>query len=308
MKNIQYDETQYVLDPEFQPFAEKLALNNPHMVLTLRGCSTSQLTAFTKRAKIKGAFNDERTDGKRHIRRMRVFHNEQYLGDVSADLRYNRNKINDIIFGVHSERIDNERGSRNTTVTSKLDGALRNAKRYLVAKNIDEIFEAGRSHVRDNYAGSLRNLRSPITSGQTSRMGTSMQVYIYNQLKGIPIPDKIKDSLETQMSDPNYEKGMQEYNLAEEMISFEKHLVPIVVHGNNYLYRLSTNGNPLNVFSDGATVCTTFENLPPLWQDRVAVLQLMEDREMVRGVGYRADGSAFLILDKEVDMFANVPF
>lgn len=307
MKNIQYDETKYVLDPEFQPFAEKLALNNPHMVLTLRGCNESQLTAYTKRSMLKGSFNTEHPDGKRYIRRMRVFQNEQYLGDASADLRYNRNKPNDIIFGVHSERVDNDRGTRNTTVTSKLDGALRNAKRYLVAKNVDEIFEAGRAFIRDNYTSSLRQLRMPITGGAMSRYTSALQLYIYNGLKGITIPDKIKDSIELGMNDPAYEKGMQEFNLAEEMISFEKHLIPVVVHGNNYLYKLD-DGSALPTFSTGATVCTTFENLPPLWQDRIAVLQLMEDREMVRGVGYRANETGFYLLDKEVDMFANVPF
>ena len=307
MKNIQYDETKYVLDPEFQPFAEKLALNNPHMVLTLRGCNESQLTAYTKRSMLKGSFNTEHPDGKRYIRRMRVFQNEQYLGDASADLRYNRNKPNDIIFGVHSERVDNDRGTRNTTVTSKLDGALRNAKRFLVAKNVDEIFDAGRSFIRDNYTSSLRQLRMPITGGAMSRYTSALQLYIYNGLKGITIPDKIKDSIELGMNDPAYEKGMQEFNLAEEMISFEKHLIPVVVHGHNYLYKLD-DGSALPTFSTGATVCTTFENLPPLWQDRIAVLQLMEDREMVRGVGYRANETGFYLLDKEVDMFANVPF
>jgi len=162
--------------------------------------------------------------------------------------------------------------------------------------------------VRDNYVSALRNLRIPITSGPLSRSVSMLQLYIYNNMKGIPVPDKVKDGIEAGMADPAYEKGMQEFNLAEEMVSFERHLVPVVVHGNNYLYKLSTNGDTLNAFSDGATVCTTFENLPSLWQDRIAVLQLMEDREMVRGVGFRASSEHFLLLDKEVDLFANVPF
>jgi hypothetical protein len=309
MKNIHYDETKYALDPEFKPFVDKLALNNSHMIFTLRGYNEHNLSANTKRSMIKSSFNTEHPEGKRYIRKMRVYQNEQLVGEINADLRYNRSKPSDIIYGVISERIDNDRGARNMTVTSKLDAALRNAKRYLVPKNMDEVFDAGRTYIKEHYLSSMRDLRMPIHGGVLSRHSTVMQLYIYNLLNDIPIPDKIKEGIEVAMADPKYASGMREYNLAEEMVGLEKHLVPVVVHGSNYLYRLpEDNGTPMNTFSNGAVVCTAYENLSSLWQDRVAVLQLMEDHELVRGVGYRANSTHFLILDKEVDMFANVPF
>ena len=155
----------------------------------------------------------------------------------------------------------------------------------------------------------MRDLRSPIAGGALLRYTAALQLYIYNGIKNIPIPDKVKDSIEQVMAEPAYEKGMREFNLAEEMVGLEKHLVPVVVHGSNYLYRLpEDSGTPMNTFSNGAVVCAAYENLSSLWQDRIAVLQLMEDRELVRGVGYRANSTHFLILDKEVDLFANVPF
>ena len=98
-----------------------------------------------------------------------------------------------------------------------------------------------------------------------------------------------------------YDKAMQEYNLAEETMTLEKYLTPIVVSSGNYMYRLTDGHHRLTSFVEGPVVCTTFENLPPKWQDKVAVLQLMEDRELVRGVGYRADEANFLLLDYDVD-------
>jgi hypothetical protein len=39
-----------------------------------------------------------------------------------------------------------------------------------------------------------------------------------------------------------------------------------------------------------------FEALPLEWQNRLAVLQLMEDNEVVKDVGYRVDADKFLIV------------
>ena len=211
MKNIHYDETKYVLDPDFKPFVDKLALGSAHLLFTMRGYTESALSGVTKRNVIQSGFQaSEHPEGKRYIRRMRVYHGEQYLGDVSADMRYNRNKPNDVIYGVHSERIDNSRGTRNTTATNKLDTAVRNAKRYLVAKNIDEIYEGGREFARSRYVDSIRTLRGPIVNSQMSRSQANMQVYIYNKLKGIPVPQKIEDTVNQTMLTDAYDKAMQE--------------------------------------------------------------------------------------------------
>jgi len=39
-----------------------------------------------------------------------------------------------------------------------------------------------------------------------------------------------------------------------------------------------------------------FDLLPVAWQERIAVLQLMEDHEVVRDVGYRYNATHFFIL------------
>jgi hypothetical protein len=72
------------------------------------------------------------------IYKIKVFQEGEELGAISMSERYNRGN-KELVYGIHSFRINKERGDREATLSKNLKVALRTAKKVLVNRQDDEL-------------------------------------------------------------------------------------------------------------------------------------------------------------------------
>jgi hypothetical protein len=73
-----------------------------------------------------------------HIYKVKVFQEGEELGAISMSERYHQGN-KEIVYGVHSFRINKERGDREATLTKNFKVALRTVKKVLVSRADDEL-------------------------------------------------------------------------------------------------------------------------------------------------------------------------
>jgi hypothetical protein len=73
-----------------------------------------------------------------HIYKIKVFQEGEELGAVSMSERYHQGN-KEIVYGVHSFRINKERGDREATLTKNFKTALRTVKKVLVSREDSEL-------------------------------------------------------------------------------------------------------------------------------------------------------------------------
>ena len=280
----------YVMDPMLAELVTPLALAMPSYTFTTRTMDDTQFLHYSHPVALK-ARSVHAPEGKKFMRKLFVFCEDENMGELLVDTRYSRSSGTDLVWEIKCWRIENERGSRNTTKTTKLDVAKRAVKKYFLPKGLDEVLENSKD-VLYNCDRALVRLASDISRNALFKNHSDLQEYVYYQLTGQEIPIQLKQRVETKMTSDKYHKAMSEFDLAASMDARKDKLI-VIRHKGGYLYR-----EP--VARDGdvkmATMFQSFEELPSLWQDRLAVLQLMEDEEVVRDVGYRHNDTHFVIL------------
>lgn len=281
----------YDLDPMLAELVTPLALSMPSYTFTTRTMDETQYKYWSSGTTVKNRAITA-GEGREFIRKVFVFCEDENLGELSVDTKYSRSNGNVAVWDIRCWRISNERGARNCTRTSKLDVAKRVVKKHFLPKAFDEILQ-NESSILYDYDRALHRLASDITRSSLLRNNADLQVFVYRQLTKQEVPTQIKTYLETMMRSNKYEKAMGQFELAVSMEGRKDRLV-IIRHKGGYLYKQDVvKGEDL---TEAVTMFQMFEELPSLWQDRIAVLQLMEDEEVVRDVGYRRDADNFVIL------------
>jgi len=156
--------------------------------------------------------------------------------------------------------------------------------------NVAEIVGKASSDLHHAYVGALRDLSRPIEHSNMIPSTTVMQRYVYLLLRKEEIPDGVDKAVRDAMLSERYEKAMLEYMLAAKMR--DKQMALVVQHNNLFLHRRVTP----DVIEQ-----KTFDELPLAVQNAVAVLQLMEDSELVDDVGFRYNDRNFLIVNTLFD-------
>ena len=281
----------YVMDPMLAELVTPLALAMPSYTFTTRTMDDTQFVHYTYPVTLK-ARSVQAPEGKKFMRKLFVFCEDENMGELLVDTRYSRSSGTDLVWEIKCWRIANERGSRNTTKTTKLDVAKRAVKKYFLPKGLDEVLENSKD-VLYNCDRALVRLASDISRNALFKNHSDLQEYVYYQLTGQEIPIQLKQRVETKMTSDKYHKAMSEFNLAASM-DVRKDKLLVIRHKGGYLYKEPVvRGSAL---TEMVTMFQSFEELPSLWQDRLAVLQLMEDEEVVRDVGYRHNDTHFVIL------------
>jgi hypothetical protein len=279
------------MDPMLAELVTPLALAMPSYTFTTRTMDDTQFLHYSYPVALKNR-SVQAPEDKRFMRRLFVFCEDENLGELSVDSRYSRRSSTDLVWEVKSWRIFNERGDRSTTKTTKVDVAKRAVKKYFLPKGLDEVLENSKG-VLYNCDRALARLASDISRNTLFKNHSDVQEYVYYQLMGQEIPIQLKQRVEAKMTSDKYHKAMSEFNLAASM-DVRKDKLFVIRHKGGYLYRA-----PVREDEDedkSSVMFQTFEELPSLWQDRLAVLQLMEDEEVVRDVGYRHNDTHFVIL------------
>jgi hypothetical protein len=281
----------YVIDPMLAELITPLALAMPSYTFTTRTMDDTQFTLYSFSVTLKNR-SVQAPEGKRFMRRLFVFCEDENLGELSVDSRYSRRSSTDLVWEVKSWRICNGRGDRSTTKTTKVDVAKRAIKKYFLPKGLDEVLK-NNAEVMYDCDRALGRLANDISRNALFKNHSDLQQYVYYQLMGQEIPIWLKQRVETKMTSDKYHKAMSKFDLAASM-DVRKDKLIVIRHKGGYLYKepVSENGDE----DKSSVMFQTFEELPSLWQDRLAVLQLMEDEEVVRDVGYRRNDTHFVIL------------
>jgi len=284
LANIQIPDKR-ILDPFLAKLVNKLALDNPQWTFSWKKASenSSPWPLVTKKDAEGNVI--KAPDGFEYLRTINVVEQGERLGRLHVDFRYGRSTT--AVYQIESWRIESSRGARNATTTEKFDIAVRKVKKNFVRMNHDETMGKAESSIRTGMFGTLRELREPIHRTSLVKDTVGLQKYVFCMVRGLPIPDEIRTTVETVFASEKYEEHMSWYELGNEI---ENHQ-----HANNMVYVVNHGGLYLCKAQDDI-MTLDFDSLPVAWQERIAVLQLMEDHEVVRDVGYRYNATHFYII------------
>jgi len=271
-----------ILDPALAHFVVPFALANPTYSFTNtkkdRGSSTLSIDKI-------GDNYISAPDDKRFTRELLVYSNNQKVGTVYVEKDWRKSVI---MYCIQSDRIQKTRGTRDVTSSSKLNIAMRHAKKYWKAKDLAELYGLGNAKVRNELRDSISNLKHRIVRGsEIGNKWIKVQVYMFHMLTNREISPVTKQEVEAIFTNPSYEKHMGDYRLArdiERLLDTNK-VISIIKHEDGYMF-----------YENDTVVCKVYEDLPEDWQNKLAVLQLVSDEEIVRDVGFKYTNESFAII------------
>ena len=280
---------EYLLDPKLAELVDKLALRNPTHTYGTKGMNAENQAGNSglRPLGVSGRV-PEREDGLRYLRKITVYYGSELLGTLSLDIRYGRSSGTEVVYSIKSWRINNERGTHNLTRTAKLDSALRSAKAAFVPQNVDELMHKADEQVSGALMQALSDLKRPITHSTLVRSHIALQKYVFYALSSEEMPASLKHEVETCFTSDKYKAAMAEYELAKHMADIP--MRTIRAHNGGYLMRvddLKNKGRTVKHFA--------YDELPEKVQSNIAVLQLMQDGELVYDVGFRFNADCFAI-------------
>ena len=284
LANIQIPDKR-MLDPFLEKLVHKLALDHPQWTFSWKKANENSSRWPLVTQKDAEGNNIQAPDDFQYLRVIHVVEQGERLGKIWVNLRYGRSTTP--VYCVESWRIKSSRGAQNATTTEKFDIAVRKVKKNFVRMNHDETMGKAESSIHAGIYGTLRDLREPIHRTSLVKDTVGLQKYVFCMVRGLPIPDEIRTTVETVFASEKYEEHMSRYELGNEIEAHQTadNMVYVVNQGGLYLCK-----------AQGDIMTLDFDSLPVAWQERIAVLQLMEDHEVVRDVGYRYNATHFFII------------
>ena len=284
LANIQLPDKR-MLDPFLAKLVNKLALDHPQWTFSSKKPNENVSPWPLVTQKDAEGNSTEAPDDYQYLRLVNVIEQGERLGRIWVNLRYGRSTT--AVYQIESWRIETQRGTRNATSTEKLDIAVRKVKKNFVRMNHAEMMDKAKESIGIGIYGTLRDLREPIYRTSLVKDTVALQKYVFCLVRGLPMPDEIRTAIEPIFASDKYEEHMAKYELANEMDDQQRDdkMMYVVNHGGLYLCKAQDDIMTLD-----------FDSLPVAWQERIAVLQLMEDHEVVRDVGYRYNSTHFFII------------
>lgn len=279
------------LDPQLAVLVEKLALKHPSWVF--------RSDATVDRERTSGKYNSRwyshPIDGgapdvdKHYVRLVNVLQDGLAAGTIEVEISYRRRSPQRWTYELHSPRIQNGRKGDSIT-TCDVNTAARTVTKYFEAPSLKEMLTKAGDRAKMNLEGSFRDLERPLDRGQYCPGLVHMQVALYNLLKGVPFDERyVREKLLTEA----FETALANHELATRMRAMTYRRI-IAFRGQYVFFRDAAEDSDT---AQPELTVAPFEELPLPWQDKLAVLQLMRDSELVLDVGYRADESTFLIAE-----------
>ena len=275
-------DTDMMLDPSLKALIDKLTLINPKWVFSSNKKTSEYETVIDYKGYSPTAEN-RAPEGFSYIRAVDVSEDDEKLGLVGVDTHYRSNVEQRFVYYVNSWRLNKSRGNRNTTSSLKIETITRECKKLFKPKNRLEVYEKGVEELQNKFNRAHRELVTPIQHSNFIKSVASVQLLAYSLLHNIPITDReIVDTRDALMSD-KYKKAVEDYDVAYSVSSSTRY--PVVEVGGMFMYAGATE-----------VECKTYEELSQSQQEKIAVLQLMQDNEMVRDVGFRASAGKYYLI------------
>jgi hypothetical protein len=176
------------------------------------------------------------------IYKIKVFQEGEELGAISMAERYHQGN-KEIVYGVHSFRINKERGDREATLTKNFKVALRTVKKVLVSRADDELQRLLWDKVESHLSSLVNQSRSYVqysTDPNNEVLNLAMLAY-QARLKGeatITVPSVLKSVRDTKNHDKNCEHFTTASFLHEQLKSNAGYAVKSYPNGGLVVLRL----------------------------------------------------------------------
>jgi hypothetical protein len=282
-----------LLEPTLAEFVNKLALAKPEWTFTYDSAKAKYHTT----SKCMQS-NQLAPNGAEYAVRMDVTQNSRHLGAVSIQRNVSRDHTKKWCLTVSSDSVAHSRQRGGTTKTTNMVTAIRNAKTYLKCPSLGRVVYEHATDTWDNYEHALNRLEVSIHRGHFLPSLEGAQILLNSFVRN-QTPDPILLSqFGVAMHNPKFEEALSQYMLAQHMRTLPQGAIPIYLMEG--LYAFFTDGEllrgPKEVAEKTEPQLVPFEALPLEWQNNLAVLQLMENNEVVKDVGYRRDADNFVIV------------
>ena len=295
LKNVQIHFPDRVPDPTLYEVIEKLALLKPNLMFV----HDKEQMHHNSNRPIHRAYNESLDAGKSYACKFKVVDNGIVAGYLYIQQNYARNSGKNWRIGVTSHLIHTDRGPRNTRSSSDVAKALSNAKKYLCAKSMGRILYEARSDAYSEASDVISRLRSPIARGNflTGLADAQILLLAYMTDNVATVAD-LDNAARAKMLTPTFEKSLSEYYLAKLFSDLEAQNKTVFIQQIDGMY-VSFPGNAPDTLDQAEKAAVTimeFEQLPMATQDKIGVLRLVQNRELVKDMGIRVNDDSFILM------------
>ena len=232
-----------------------------------------------------------------HIYKIKVFQEGEELGAVSMAERYHQGN-KEIVYGVHSFRINKERGDREATLTKNLKVALRTIKKVLVSRADDELqrllWDKVESHL-NSLVNSSRSYVQYSTDPSNEVFNLAMLAY-QARLKGeatITVPSVLKSVKDLKNHDKNCEHFTTSSFLHEQLKSNAGYAVKSYPNGGLVVLRLADR--TIKKYA-------SFDLLPDDIQNKLGMFKVISADEPYAHLGCRFDEDMYYIVAGDMQL------
>lgn len=291
MNHIRVPES-HEIDPMLMELVNKLSMEKPDWVFDCM-YSNMYLTTHTYDAPVKAPL--EKKDSKNYLRKVTVKDREnQTLGTLKVD-RENwgrfANSGKPHIFIVESWRINKERGNRHQTKTTNIDSAVREAKKHFFAKTRKELLTEVTVEVKRGFGDAVYSLSRTFMRMCNDVDTVTWAHTVMNMRNNLPLDPAEERRIDALLMHEKFESNHKDYLLAEAMRKRDDgsgNMIVVAEQDGQFMFWGDT--------AEGYVTTLSFDELPTKMQERIGVLQLMENSEIVLDVGYRLDQGRYYVL------------
>jgi len=274
-----------VLDPLLVPLVDKLALDKPKWIFKAKPTNK-----HGRHRHNDPVFEGDKLVGNtKYTREVDVFENDEELGTLGVEWAHRRGQSQRYVWTVESWRIDRQRGSANTKTSMKMDIIVREAKKIFKPKGLAELMASAKPRISSAWYSAVRELTTPFDRMQSIKSSTDLQLYAFCLANNRDVDMTKCTHLLKQLRSSEYETMIANYELGRQL---EDHVtndtvLDVVIHDGMFVVSEPTKDEHRRM---------TYEEMPIPWQERIAVLQLITDGELVRDTGYRMNETHFRII------------
>lgn len=274
-----------VFDPLLVPLVNKLALDKPNWIFKAKPTNKHGRHRHTDPV-FEG---DKLTAGIKYTREADVFENDEELGTIGVDWTHRRGQSQRYHWTVESWRIDRERGPSNTKTSMKMDIIVREAKKIFKPKGLTELMATAKPRIGSAWYSAVREFTTPFERLQGIKSNTDLQLYAFCLANNRAVDMTKFAHLLKQLRSPEFETMIANYELGRQMEDqvTNDNVLDVVIHDGAFVVAEPNNDVPRRM---------TYEEMPIPWQERIAVLQLVSDGELVRDTGYRVHETWYRII------------
>jgi hypothetical protein len=215
------------------------------------------------------------------IYRVKVYQDGEALGSLKVDSRYRRSIGMENVFGIESFRIHKERGAQATTFTKDLKVALRTAKKALIARADEELYNHIYNNVRSKLSSFSNDLRNTVR--YSLDVNTEALAYAEAAYKAHLEGKSVVEMPVQPKSVRNYE----EYLKRQSDYACVQGMEQAFASKSGYAVRVLDDGKiiVLNLETDTVVKHAGFDELPSDFSSKFAMFKVLKEREPYTHIG-----------------------